>query len=441
MYPQTTDPEARFACSCCTLCCDQPWNTHIEPEKAQRLAAHDFSGYPHLAGRSLYDASTTNQAGLYRIPKRDGTACLYLDDDGLCIIHKELGAEAKPDMCLQFPFMVARTWTEDRVSVNYGCPAVQTLHGSRLCDQLDEIAARVPRTQRQANPEAAVPLDSSTSLSQPETDAVFERAITLFEDDGAAGDVWARFAELLALLVGVKAAKASASVPTDGGELVDLLRSGERLPDTPEVPEIRGFPSPDQAPAQARFLLAATLYPDTVPADAATSLGLFRRLMLVPKLMALATLKGTYASRLLGRNVSVEKVLAHEVNDELDEASTRLLSRYVRSRLWQRFPAGTRLSILAGVHQHILDFSAVVFLARAEAFDRGTSCLDGSVVSRALRAVEFHLSNQGRLFDQTMRGWSRRQLQRPELAWASLRLMALRPSQAIACETGEAGVC
>lgn len=436
MYPQTTDPTAQFACSCCTLCCNQPWNTHIEPDKAERLDAHDFSAYPHLADRPRYDASGTNRKDLYRIPKRDGTRCLYLDDDGLCIIHKELGPEAKPDMCLQFPYMVARTWTEDRVSVNYGCPAVQTSRGLPLSDQLDDIAALVPRTQREPNHDAPVPLDASTRLTKPETDALFARAIALF-DDNAPGDVWTRLAELLGLLVAVGSAKENGSIPNADGELADLLRSGRPLPNMPDVPAIHAFPSADQAPPQARFLFAATLYPDTVPVDAATSLGLFRRLTLVPKLMALATLKGTYASRLLGRNVSVEEVLAHEVGDELDDSATRLLLRYFRSRLWQRFPAGTRLSILAGVHQHILDFAAIVFLARAEALHLGKSCLDGSVVTRALTAVEFHLANQKRLFDQTMKRWARRQLQRPELAWASLRLMALKQGEVSARQVNE----
>ena len=32
-------------------------------------------------------------------------------------------------MCRQFPFLSARTWTDDRVSANFGCPSIQSRLG------------------------------------------------------------------------------------------------------------------------------------------------------------------------------------------------------------------------------------------------------------------------------------------------------------------------
>ena len=56
------------------------------------------------------------------------------------------------------------------------------------------------------------------------------------------------------------------------------------------------------------------------------------------------------------------------------------------------------------------------------------SKLNEDIVCEAVKGVEFHLANQTRLFDQTLKGWIRGQLASPELALASLRLMSLTPA-------------
>jgi hypothetical protein len=184
-----------------------------------------------------------------------------------------------------------------------------------------------------------------------------------------------------------------------------------------------------------RFLFAATLFPDTLPVDSTANLGFLRRLTLVPRLMALSRLSGTYASRLLGRNVAIARVLDAPVGGGLEPEATALLKRYYRSRIWQRFPAGTRMPILAGIHQHILDLNAILFFARALAMDRPAGRLAVDHVARALTLVEFHLSNQTRLHEHTLKGWLRAQLQDPSAAFASLRLMAVRHSGRSAAST------
>lgn len=425
MRLQVLDESAAFSCGSCGHCCNQPWRTLIEPEKAHALDRHDFSKYPHLAGKAFYRASG-DAGGLYELAKGEGVRCLFLDSDNLCIIHKELGPEAKPHMCRQFPFLPARTWTEDRISVNYGCPAVQNRSGLKLADQRADIAAVVPPGQRPPDPDALTPLDATVRLTSEEADALFHRAMILF-DEAREGDIWSRFAEALAMLALVRARKAGhPGVGKTDSELVDLLRTAGPLTETAGVPEVTAFDSPADAPMPVRFLFAATLFPDTLPADATGSMGFFKRLTLVPRLMALARLSGVYASRLLGCNVVLHEVLAHPVREELEPAATALLLRYYRSRLWQRFPAGTRLPVVAGIHQHIHDLNAILFLARAEALRQGTDNLTEPLIRQALARVEFHLANQARLYDHTLKGWLLSQLGDVSIAAGSLRLMSLR---------------
>lgn len=427
MQPQILDESIRFTCGSCTSCCDQPWHTLIEPDKAAALDRHDFGAYPQLVGKKFYETYSLDKKGRHRLAKGEGTKCLFLDADGLCIIHKELGAEAKPGMCRQFPFLSSSTRVDDRISVNFGCPSVQSQKGERLVDQADDVTPLVPRTQREAMPDSPTPLIDKCMITPDENDALTGRAMSLFDTHREA-DMWTRFAELLVTLAAVYDYKTDQiSGDQNRPALADLLRAGEPLPGTPDLPDVRAYPQPDQSPMQARMLFAATLYPDAIPPDTMSAMSFIKRLTLIPKLMAMATLKGAYVSRVLNRNIAIEAVMEHPVERELDAAGTQLLARYFRSRLWQRQMIGTRLGVIAGVHQHIQDFNAIIFLARAEALHTNSAHLTEPIIRKALTAVEFHLANQDRLFNQALKGWFRTQLQRPALALASLRLMAVKP--------------
>ena len=434
MRLQVVDDAVRFSCGSCTACCDQPWRTMIEASKAQALDEHDFNAYPQLAGKEFYHKSkaqrnprhgqpdTNRPEPLYPLAKGEGTRCLFLDSDGLCIIHKELGPEAKPNMCRQFPFLSARNWVEDRVSVNFGCSSVQENAGQPLEEQVDEIATVVAMSNRPARPEASVFFDLHQKITQAEYTALLDRAMELFEE-GQSKDIWEAFAALCSMLAEAREAGGGSTSGHGQAELARGTRSQGSVGDA--APEVLSYAKPSSAPMPVRLLFAATLYPDTVPPDAVDGLGFFRRLTLIPKLMSLATLSGGYASRLLGRNVSINRVLAHEVEPAMADEATALLFRYFRSRIWQRTLVGTRLPIVAAVHQHIHDLNAILFFAHAEAAEQGVPQLTGEIIRQSLTRVEFHLANQARLYDHTMKGWLKARLCDLELAKESLRLMVL----------------
>lgn len=419
MHLPVVDPAAKFSCGSCTACCNQPWRTVIEADKAKALDAHDFSAYPSLNGKRFYQPAADFRPGFFDLAKGEGTKCLFLDTDGLCIIHKELGAAAKPAMCLQFPYLASRTWTEDRVSVNYGCPSVQTQRGPALTEQGDEIGRTTTLSDRPfKGRDVRVPFDASQSVSHAEYEAILDQTLAIF-DESEPGDIWERFARLSGLLIGIRDYLRGG----DGGLLAFLTdtRNGTIAPATCDI---EPFDKASAAPMPARMLFAATLFPDTMPATASGRVGVLRRLTLLPKLMSLARLSGGYASRVLGHNVSIDSIVSGRQDGQLDESSTRLLLRYFRSRFWQRMIVGTRLPIVAGVHQHLLDFNAILFFARAEADSRGDTSLNETHIRKALTCVEFHLANQSRLYEQTLRGWLKAQLGSAELMLQSLRILA-----------------
>lgn len=420
---QVIDPAVHFECSRCTRCCDQPWRTVIEPDKAAALDGVDWGAeYPALAGRELYRAVRQGKQTVLELAKGTGTRCIFLDDDNLCIIHKKLGYEAKPQMCKQFPFFPARAWDADYVSANFGCKAVQEGYGPPLVEQAEVIGRTVRLTDKPANTEAAVLLTRTAGVPQVAARALLERLGSILVADGEASIV-SRLAEALATL--------ERATEIEARELEEAVRSGAVTAEpNPELCE--PFASAADAPMPSRFLFAATLFPDTLPPDTSGDLGLIRRMALVPKLFALARMQGVYASRLLGRNVRIDEVLHRPADTTMTPEATALLGRYLRSRLWQQFPGGTQLPIFSAVHQHILDINAVVFYACAAREAEGDASLDLPAVQHALMLVEFHLANQPRLFNQALRNWLRASLAAPALAWASLRMIRCAGPVAVA---------
>lgn len=420
MRLQVIDPHVNFACSSCTRCCDQPWRTIVEPDKVAALDAVDWgSEFPQLAGRALYRRVRVGQQTVYELTKSSGNRCIFLADDGLCIIHKKLGYDAKPHMCKQFPFFAARAWDADYVSANFGCKAVQRGKGPALTQQQADVERLVPRAPGPANPDAPILLAPGRTAAQPVARSLLNLLAAQLADEWA-GALSDRLAHALATL------EAAIALPAES--LAAAVARGDFAP-RPAPQRYEPLASPAAAPLPARFLLAATLFPDTLPPDSTADAGFFKRMTLVPKLMALTRLRGGYASRLVGRNVRVDAVLERAADVRLTPEASRLLARYLQSRLWQQFPSGTRLPVFAGLHQHIVDLNAVQFYALACAAP-GATRLDVDVVEHALMLVEFHLANQPRLYQQVLQRWLRHALASPEVAWLSLRMSRLAPSAA-----------
>lgn len=416
---QVIDPQARFSCGGCTKCCTQPYAVLIEQAKAEALLRHDFSAYPQLAGAWLFADSRHAPAGYAVLAKQPGTArCIFLADDGLCIIHKELGAQAKPRNCLKYPYHVSPTYVDDRVSLDFGCPNVQSGTGAALMAQGAEISATCPTSQIPVYREAVVDLCPGVQIPHAAYELLMNRCEQILAEPDATS-IWTRFAAILRLLQGAQRERHRVD-----GDIAAWLRSAADTTTEAETP-LRPFESASRAPSPVRMMFAATLLRDVLPPDVTLAMSVWRRVRLLPRLMALAKLSGRYESRFLGREVDVDDVLGHRLEPELDPDATALLARYFRARIWQRFIVGTRLSIVAGIHQHIQDLNAVLFLARAIAQHRCARRLTRDLVAEGLSHVELNIANQPRVFDQKALSWFTGQLDSPHLALESLRLMSL----------------
>lgn len=428
MRQQVIDPHVNFSCGGCTNCCTQPYAVIIEKEKAAALEQHDFSSWPQLQGRKLFSDDKDAPEGYFVLSKQpDSTRCVFLADDGLCIIHKELGAEAKPTPCRKFPYHVSSTYTEDRVSLDFGCPTVQKNEGTPLVSQIDDIRTVAPPREIDLYPDVQIALTEATKISQDEYNALVDRLESVFSAPGEQS-IWMRFAEALSLVEAVESEKQKLDE-----DLADMLRAGAPAVDSLTVPDVEPYESGASAPSPVRMQFASTLMRDVLPPEVTLNLSLWKRVMLLPKLMPLARLTGSYNSKLLGHEIDFDAVLNHPLQPDLDPLASFLLQRYYRTRLWQRFLVGTRLSVSAGLHQHILDLNAILFLSRAMAHHEGARQLTQPLISRALSCVELNIANQPRMFGQKSLEWFTGQLDSIDLARESLCLMAL-PKRSDACD-------
>ncbi|REJ95205.1 MAG: YkgJ family cysteine cluster protein [Planctomycetota bacterium] len=418
---QVIDQDANFSCGACSLCCQQPYAILMEKEKLAALDEHGFPAHPRLQNRKLYHESKDAPEGYVVLEKKEGTThCVFLGDDGLCIIHKELGADAKPRGCSKFPYSISPTFVEDRISLDFGCPTVQADEGRPLAEQKDDIA----RTCRIANagvyPDATVRLGGGISVPHAEYEALMDDIRDIFAAEEG-GLIWSRFDRTLTLLERIMEEKR----PRFSDEDAETVDDAHAESDAASKAGLAPFDSAPAAPSPVRMMFASTLLRDVLPPSVHLNLSVWRRVLLLPKLMKIAKLTGEYDSKLLGRKVDIDAVLAHPLEGGLKKDASALLRRCIATRMWQRLLAGTRLPVVAGVHQHIQDVNAALFLARAEAHHRGADTLTRELVGKGLSLVEFNITNQPRLFNQKSLSWFTGQLDDPALARQSLRLMAL----------------
>ena len=305
--PLVLDAEARFACTTCGGCCENPWLVLCDDAKREALEQRGFEGIfepgPH--------------PGTHAIKKRDDGACSQLEEGGLCAIHAALGEEAKPLMCQRFPYVHVASDEHVWVSASFGCKAVREDAGPPL--DPDQARRLFAKDLGEADPDAGTVYPIRPGLDW--TTAELDQALAALD--------W-------------------------GEDLFAAMRGLARFPDGAEV---------EPSPGEARYAFALTLYADLM--DQGSVWSRLKGVVLLPKAMGW-TLR--YRSRLLDVDVDMQRVLEHP--GALPPESHALLIRWLRGhvqgrRIFQDAPHAT-----AGITRLLLQADAVLYFARALAIDR-----------------------------------------------------------------------
>lgn len=131
-----------FTCQNSGACCRNDWLIGVDDASHARLETVDWQRHdpslpagpkfrklplPLLSGETITFARTPQGA------------CVFLDPQAKCSIHRHFGYDTKPQVCREFPYSFVETPDGVAVGVSFACTAVRGHHGQALADQQSEI--------------------------------------------------------------------------------------------------------------------------------------------------------------------------------------------------------------------------------------------------------------------------------------------------------------
>jgi Fe-S-cluster containining protein len=123
---------AGYACRHSGACCTAGWTIPIEPLAFERVQVH--FGAARSARQFRTGGGLPEGAAAIVEIGADG-ACMFFESDRgrLCAIHRELGPDALPSACRQFPRIVVQDARSMRISLSHFCPSAAALLQSTSC--------------------------------------------------------------------------------------------------------------------------------------------------------------------------------------------------------------------------------------------------------------------------------------------------------------------
>ena len=120
-FTLTTPPSFQcYDCSGCGACCRGRFAIIISREDRERLRDQQWD--TEALGLHGQPLCTPHGEGFQLAHRADGT-CVFLDENGKCLIHAKFGEPAKPLPCRLYPFRFVPLGTQVRVDVRFDCPA------------------------------------------------------------------------------------------------------------------------------------------------------------------------------------------------------------------------------------------------------------------------------------------------------------------------------
>jgi Fe-S-cluster containining protein len=166
--------DLRFSCLACGSCCVGvnigPVSEEVASVVREDLALGEASGKP-----PFFMMEEDKEKERFLVCQSRNGACVFLDRDGLCKIHKQKGALAKPWVCRVFPFRFVRTRRGIRVGLIPECRnMLRSFKGKRLCEQYPEVEALLQGTSKLAVAPGFISLTKSKTISFEEYEAIEE---------------------------------------------------------------------------------------------------------------------------------------------------------------------------------------------------------------------------------------------------------------------------
>lgn len=130
----TISRQQHYRCILCGRCCRRFYVLISKAEK-ERIAKFDWGDEPDIPS----DFCQEIHGFLYYRRHPDG-GCVFLDDKGVCRMHRRFGFECKALTCRGYPFNIVSTFPgEVSVLVRMDCPAVLEDNGPAITEQRQDI--------------------------------------------------------------------------------------------------------------------------------------------------------------------------------------------------------------------------------------------------------------------------------------------------------------
>ena len=137
-------------CHCTGDCCRRTI-VALTDDDVKRLKLQAWDKHPDYRGQKIVDGHGLLHRH-YTLAKRPDGACIFLGDDGLCRIHRELGEPAKPIVCRMFPMQVVRGYGRAWVTLRRYCPSAALDKGRSVEEQLPVVARLVEEAGEEQTP-------------------------------------------------------------------------------------------------------------------------------------------------------------------------------------------------------------------------------------------------------------------------------------------------
>jgi Fe-S-cluster containining protein len=167
-----------WSCTGCGKCCTM-WDIPVTKEEKKRLEKLIIPGFDFK--NEDFFLPMRKSSNLFLIRKKNNQ-CIFLDTDGLCIIHKLHGEAVKALACRLYPFHILK-WQDGVISVSYrfDCTAVSTNNGSKISKQekeighfISELTKNAQRSTTVYNKKISPPLKNLRTLALSYKNIIFD---------------------------------------------------------------------------------------------------------------------------------------------------------------------------------------------------------------------------------------------------------------------------
>jgi Fe-S-cluster containining protein len=169
--PLLVPPDLRFECTACGACCVGVNVGPVTPEIARDLEGelHDALSEATGVAQGFLVTLRPDEAGGdgddIRICRTRNGACVFLEADGLCAIHRRWGPARKPRVCRLFPYQFVTTPRGIAVGLQTECRDILAAsRGAPLAERIDELRAALALAGDIPEARMLLSLDGETTM-------------------------------------------------------------------------------------------------------------------------------------------------------------------------------------------------------------------------------------------------------------------------------------